>query len=309
MRVVVHGQQAFGKAVVKRLLDRGDNVVAVCSAPERDGGEDALVALARETGLPVHQPTSWRTPEALQLMRSFEADICMMAYVLLPVPVPVLNAPRFGTFQYHPSLLPRHRGPSSINWAISMGDTRTGLTIFWPDEGLDEGSILLQKTCEIGPSETVGDVYFKKLFPIGVDAMIESLDLVKAGVFLKHEQNLEAGSYESWFDKSIAELDWNQPVAEVFDKIRAADPAPGAWGTIKGKRVDIFDATRVDGHGKPGEVLAISGEGVVIAAHGGAVLAGRMRGERGEKTAAGDLANEFCISVGDMFSGQVVRRT
>lgn len=306
MRVVVHGQRAFGKAVLERLLDRGDDVVAVCSAPESDGREDELVALAREAGLPVHLPASWRTPEALELMASLEADICMMAYVLLPVPVPVLNAPRFGTFQYHPSLLPRHRGPSSINWAISVGDTRTGLTIFWPNEGLDQGPILLQKTCEIGPSETVGDLYFKKLFPMGVDAMIESLDLVKAGVLLKHEQDLEAGSYESWFDKSIAELDWNQQIADVFAKIRAADPAPGAWGTIKGKRVDIFDATLIDGQGKPGEVLAISGEGVVIAGHGGAVLVGRMRGERDEKKPAGKLATELGISVGDVFSVQVV---
>ena len=306
MRLVVHGQRAFGKAVLERLLDRGDNVVAVCSAPESDGGGDALVALAREAGLPVHLPTSWRTPEALQLMESLEADICMMAYVLLPVPEPVLNAPRFGTFQFHPSLLPLHRGPSSVNWAISAGDTMTGLTIFWPNEGLDEGPILLQKTCEIGPSETVGDVYFKKLFPMGVDAMIESLDLVKAGVLLKHEQDLEAGSYESWFDKSIAELDWDRQISDVFAKIRAADPAPGAWGTIKGKRVDIFDATLVDGHGEPGEVLAISGEGVVIAAHGGAVRVGRMRGERDEKKPAGDLATELGISVGDMFSVQVV---
>lgn len=306
MRVVVHGQRAFGKAVLERLLDRGDDVAAICSAPESDGREDELVALAREAGLPVHLPPSWRTPEALHLMASLEADICMMAYVLLPVPVPVLNAPRFGTFQYHPSLLPRHRGPSSINWAISGGETRTGLTIFWPNEGLDEGPILLQRTCEIGPSETVGDVYFKKLFPMGVDAMIESLDLVKAGVLLKHEQNLETGSYESWFDKSIAELDWNQQIADVFAKIRAADPAPGAWGTIKGKRVDIFDATLVNGHGKPGEVLAISGEGVVIAAHGGAVLVGRMRGDRDEKKPAGELAAELGISVGDVFSVQVV---
>ena len=197
MRIVVHGQQAFGKAVLERLLERGENVVAVCCAPTKEGRpEDPLAELAREKGLPVHQPKSWKTPEALELMKSFNADICMMAYVLLFVPQPVLDAPRLGTFQYHPSLLPLHRGPSSINWPIAMGKTMTGLTIFWPDEGFDEGPILLQKTCDIGPDETIGDVYFNKLFPMGVDAMIESLELVKAGVILKHKQNLEAGSYE-----------------------------------------------------------------------------------------------------------------
>ena len=130
----------------------------------------------------MHQPKSWKTPEALELMKSFNADVCMMAYVLLFVPQPVLDAPQLGTFQYHPSLLPAHRGPSSINWPIAMGKTRTGLTIFWPNEGLDEGPILIQKSVEIGPDESLGDVYFKKLFPMGVDAMIEGLELVRAGV-------------------------------------------------------------------------------------------------------------------------------
>src|SRR5690606_39573359 len=111
---------------------------------------------------------------------------------------PGLDVPTPGTIQYHPSLLPEHRGPSSINWPIAMGKTRTGLTIFWPDEGLDEGPILLQKTVEIGPDETLGDVYFKKLFPMGAEAMMESLDLVKAGVKLKHKQHLDDGPYESW---------------------------------------------------------------------------------------------------------------
>jgi methionyl-tRNA formyltransferase len=196
MRIVVHGQDAFGKAVLEKLLERKENVVAVCCAPDKAGRpEDPLKLLAMEKGLPVHQPKSWKTPEALELMKSFNADVCMMAYVLLFVPQPVLDAPKLGTFQYHPSLLPAHRGPSSINWPIAMGKTRTGLTIFWPNEGLDEGPILIQKSVEIGPDETLGDVYFKKLFPMGVDAMIEGLELVRAGAKLKHTQTLADGSY------------------------------------------------------------------------------------------------------------------
>ena len=140
-------------------------------------------------------------------MKSFEADVCMMAYVLLFVPEAVVNAPRLGSFQYHPSLLPMHRGPSSINWPIAMGAAKTGLSIFWPNDGLDEGPILMQKECEIGPDETLGDVYFKKLFPMGVEAMIESLDLVKQGSAPKLEQDLSQGSYESWFGKAQAKID------------------------------------------------------------------------------------------------------
>lgn len=301
MRIVVHGQQAFGKAVLERLLERGENVVAVCTAPTKEGKpEDPLAELAREKGLPLHQPSSWKTPEALELMKSFDADVCLMAYVLLFVPEEVRDAPKYGTFQYHPSLCPLHRGPSSINWPIAMGKTRTGLTIFWPDDGLDEGPILLQKTCEIGPDETLGDVYFKKLFPMGVDAMMEALDMVRAGVILKHDQRLDEGSYESWFRKADAEIDWSGPVADQYNKIRAANPAPGAWTTLKGETVQVYDSARTDGDGTPGEVVAVDENGVTVQANGGRIVLKRVRPAGGDKMPAAEWASAQGLSTGDL---------
>ena len=299
MRIVLHGQQAFGQTVLERLLERGEDVVAVCCAPTKEGKpEDPLVELAREKGLPVHQPASWKTPEALELMKSFNADVCMMAYVLLFVPQEVRDAPTYGTFQYHPSLCPEHRGPSSINWPIAMGKTRTGLSVFWPDDGLDEGPMMLQKTCEIGPDETLGDVYFKKLFPMGVDAMIEGLDLVKAGVIIKHDQRLENGSYESWFGKASAEIDWSKPATDVYNMIRAANPAPGAWTTIVGDELKIYDSARVDGTGITGEVVSVGGDGVTVQAEGGRILIKRVRPAGGGKMAASDWAAAVGINSG-----------
>ena len=300
MRIVVHGQQAFGRAVLERLLERGEDVVAVCTAPTKEGKpEDPLAELAREKGLPLHQPASWKTPEALELMKGFDADVCMMADVLLFVPEEVRDAPRFGTFQYHPSLCPLHRGPSSINWPIAMGKTRTGLTIFWPDDGLDEGPIMLQKSCDIGPDETLGDVYFKKLFPMGVDAMMEGLDLVKAGIIIKHDQRLDQGSYESWFRKADAAIDWAKPVEQTYATIRAANPAPGAWTTLKGETVQVYDSARTDGEGTPGEVVAISDEGVVVQGAGGRILLKRVRPAGADKQPAAAWAASAGLSVGD----------
>ncbi len=301
MRIVVHGQQAFGKAVLERLLERGEDVVAVCCAPTKEGKpEDPLAELGREKGLPVHQPASWKTPEALELMQSFDADVCMMAYVLLFVPQPVRDAPKFGTFQYHPSLCPWHRGPSSINWPIAMGKTHTGLTIFWPDDGLDEGPVMLQKTCEIGPDETIGDVYFNKLFPVGVDAMIEGLELVKAGIILKHDQRLAEGSYESWFKKDAAVIDWGKPAAEVYNLIRAANPAPGATATLNGEQVQIFDAARLDGDGTPGQIVEVSASGVTVQAAGGRILVKRVRPAGGGKVAAAEWAEATGLNAGQL---------
>jgi len=300
MRIVVHGQQAFGKAVLERLMERGDNVVAICCAPQKPGKpDDPLARCARDNGIPLHQPGSWKTPEALELMKSFEADVCMMAYVLLFVPQAVLDAPRLGTFQYHPSLCPHHRGPSSINWPIAMGKTMTGLTIFWPNDGLDEGPILLQKTCTIGPDETLGDIYFGKLFPMGVDAMTESLDLVKSGVFIRHDQRLEDGSYESWFGSRQSEIDWTRPVAETYNIIRASDPAPGAWTTWNGRKVRLYAASRSSGDGKPGNIVDVSGEGVTVQANGGRIMFRRIRPHDAGKIAASEWAAIAGIRAGN----------
>lgn len=300
MKIVVHGQQAFGKAVLEKLLERGENIVAVCTAPDKEGKPvDPMKTLALEKGLPVHQPASWKTDEALELMQSFDADVCMMAYVLLFVPQPVLDAPKFGSFQYHPSLLPMHRGPSSINWPIAMGATSTGLSIFWPNEGLDEGPILMQKTCDIGPDDTLADVYFNKLFPMGVDAMIESLDLVKDNKAPRIEQNLSDGSYESWFGKKQAEIDWAKPAQEVYNIIRAGIPQPGAWTTRNGEQLSVFEAKLAGASdGSPGEVTEVSDSQFVVAGNGGSIQVMRVKADEGKEPAA-DFAKRVGLSVGD----------
>lgn len=300
MKIVVHGQQAFGQAVLEKLLERGENIVAVCTAPDKEGRPiDPMKTLALEKGLPVHQPASWKTDEALQLMQSFDADVCMMAYVLLFVPQPVLDAPKYGSFQYHPSLLPMHRGPSSINWPIAMGSTSTGLSIFWPNEGLDEGPILMQKNCDIGPDETLADVYFNKLFPMGVDAMIESLDLVKDNKAPRIEQNLADGSYESWFGKKQAEIDWAKPAQEVYNIIRAGIPQPGAWTTRNGEQISVFEAKfSNESKGAPGEVTEITESHFIVAGNGGSIQVVRVKADAGKEPAV-DYAKRSGLSVGD----------
>jgi len=308
MRIVIHGQQAFGRAVLEKVLAReaaDEEVVAVCTAPDKPGKpDDPLKELALARGLPVHQPASWKTPEAHALMQSIDADVCMMAYVLLFVPEAVLNAPRLGSFQYHPSLLPMHRGPSSINWPIAQGATSTGLSIFWPNDGLDEGPILLQKTCDIGPDETLGQVYFNKLFPLGVDAMLESLDLVKAGNAPRIEQDLTAGSYESWFSKAQAQLDWTQPAQTVYNIIRAANPQPGAWTMHGDAKLSVFDSELIpagdgdDGGGNPGEVLTVDSDGFTVAAVDSAIKIKRVRANAG-KIPATEYAAAAGLKTGD----------
>ena len=182
MRIVVHGQQAFGKAVLEALLKRGENVVAVYVAPEKEGAKaDPLKEAAIAAKLPVYQPASYKDPKVWEEFKALKPDLQVMAFVTLFVPEDFLNIPTHGSIQYHPSLLPAYRGASAINWPIIKGEKETGLSIFWPDNGLDTGDVLVQKKTPISNTDTLGTVYFDRLFPMGVDAMMELVDLVKAG--------------------------------------------------------------------------------------------------------------------------------
>ena len=303
MRIVVHGQQAFGKSVLEALLERGENVVAVYCAPEpaQGGGRmDPLKEEALARGLPVYQPRSFRKgPEVREEFAALGADLCVMAYVTLIVPEEILNLPTHGTIQYHPSLLPRHRGPSSINWPIMQGETRTGLTIFWPDHGLDTGPILLQKDVEIRDTDTLGTLYFERLYPMGVATLLEGVDLVRAGQAPKIVQDESQATYEGWCKAEHAQVDWNKPLQEIWNLVRGADPQPGAWTTYGAATVQLFDAKKVPGAGggRPGEVVAVDADGLRIAADGGQLLVTRVRAG-GPKINGAEFARSAGLSLG-----------
>jgi methionyl-tRNA formyltransferase len=305
MRIVVNGQQAFGAEVLKALLDHGEEVVAVYCAPDKEGRPpDPLAEAAKERGIELRQPDSFKTDDAAANMAELEPDLMVMAFVTLFVPEPVLNTPTHGSIQYHPSILPRHRGPSAINWAIIQGEETTGITVFWPDEGLDTGPVLLTKEVEITPDDTLGTLYFDKLFPVGVDAMVEAVDLVRDGKAPKIVQDDEQATYESWCRKVDAEIDWDKPVADVYNLIRGANPRPGAWTTIGGEEVEILDSERVDEDpdAAAGTVVAVDGERLLVAARGGSVAVRVVRAG-GDKAAAGDYARDAGVEAGARLGG------
>ena len=300
MRLIVMGQQAFGKAVLEALLERGDDVAAVYCAPDKEGRPaDPIKEVALEKGLPVYQPASFKDEAALAEMRGVNADLCVMAFVTLFVPEAARDIPTHGSICFHPSLLPLHRGPSSINWPIIGGATETGLTIFYPDDGLDEGDILLQKRVDIGPDDTLGTIYFGKIFQLGVDAMLEAVDLIAAGNPPRTVQDHDKASYESWCKRKDAEIDWSKPVDEVYNLIRGTNPQPGAWTTCAGKTLQIFDADKLaKSAGAPGEITAMSDDGITVAAKDGAILVKRVRPEGEGKIAAAEFAANAGLAAG-----------
>ena len=304
MKLIVHGQQAFGKSVLEALLGRGEIICAVFCAPDIDGGRpDPLKVFAQDQGLPVYQPKSYKDPTVWDQIRSLEADLCVMAYVTLMVPEEALNAPRLGSIQYHPSLLPMHKGPSSINWPIINGENKTGLSIFWPDNGLDTGPILLQKDVVIDPDDTLGSLYFNHLFPMGVDAILEAVDLVRDGTALRLNQDPAKGSYEGWCERADVEIDWAQSMDVVYNLIRGANPQPGAWTTLNGQPVTILDSKKAIGfaNSEPGSVVEVDADGISIGCVEGAVRVEKFKPEGAGKMSAKEFLEHYRIEPGARF--------
>ena len=299
MQLIVNGQQAFGKAVLEGLLERGESVCGVYCAPDQGTRRDPLKVFADENGLPVYQPTTYKDPAVWEQMRSLEADLCVMAYVTLMVPEEALNVPRLGSIQYHPSLLPMHKGPSSINWPIIMGESQTGLSIFWPDQGLDTGPILLQRAVEIGPDDTLGSLYFNHHFPMGVAAMLEAVDLVREGSAPRIEQDPAAGSYEGWCRSEDAHVDWSKSHKTVYDLIRGCNPQPGAWTKYQGQKLTILDSVSDSSvSGTPGTVIESDDDGIPVAAGEGAIRVQKLKLEGGKKLTAAEFLSELSLPVG-----------
>jgi methionyl-tRNA formyltransferase len=309
MRIVVHGQQAFGKAVLEALLKRGDDVVAVYVAPEKPGQKaDPLREAAVAAKLPVYQPASYRKPEVWEEFRALKPDLQVMAFVTLFVPENFLNIPTHGSIQYHPSLLPKYRGPSAINWPIIQGDTETGLSIFWPDNGLDTGDVLLQKKTPISFEDSLGSVYFDRLFPMGVEAMLESVDLVKAGKALRIKQDESQATYEGRCTADNARIDWGKPWRQIHNLIRGCNPAPGAWTMLDGKTLQVFEAKPLPARdpkgiaGKMGEIVAVEADGFTVVCADGRIKVLRVKPADGGKVGAGEYAVAAGLATGTRLS-------
>ncbi len=303
MRIALLGQAAFGADVFKALHPRYDIVGVFCPPDAPKGKVDPLKEAALAANVPVWQPRRMKDPEAFEAMKKLAADLAILAFVTDIVPGRVLDLPRLGSICYHPSLLPKHRGASAINWAIIEGDTKTGLTIFWVDEGIDTGDILLQKEVDIDPDDTTGTVYFNKLYPLGIEAIVEAVDLIAAGKAPRIPQDHSKATYEPPCDDKVADINWSQPGRVVYNFIRGCDPQPGATTTFRGEKVKFFNAKYIPlAHGAAaGEILAVAPQGLTIAVAEGAITVGRLRTKGLGKVKAEEFIKALDPQVGERF--------
>jgi methionyl-tRNA formyltransferase len=302
MRIVLFGQAAFAERVLEGLTGAGHEIAAAYAPPDRPGAKpDPFAARAAALSIPVHRHQSLKGPDVVREVAGYNADLGVLAYVTQIVPPPVFEAPRLGSICFHPSLLPRYRGGSAIPWQIIKGETRTGVTVFWVDPGIDTGPILLQREAAIDPDDTAATLYYNTLFQLGVDAVIDAVALIAAGSPPRVPQDESQASYDPLCRDEHAAIDWARPVAEVYNLIRGCDPQPGAYVRHKGEPLRCHDARRAVAPGAAaGTIVAIGPDGVTVGADGGAIRIGRLR-IGGTKAAAADVAAQLGLKVGDRF--------
>jgi methionyl-tRNA formyltransferase len=299
VRILLVGQAAFAEQVLVRLEAAGHEIAAAVCPPDRGLKPDPTKAAALARGVRVHQFPSLKAPAAREAFEAARADLGVLAYVTQIVPEPLLALPRLGSICFHPSLLPRYRGGSAIPWQLIRGETTTGVTVFWPDAGIDTGAILLQRAAPAGPDDTAGGLYYQTLFPLGVDVVVESVALIAAGRAPRVPQDEALGTYDPLLTDAHAGIDWSAPAARVHDLVRGCDPQPGAHTTAGGVRLRLFEPKRTSGApgAAPGTVVALDGTGVTIAAGDGVVRCARARGD-GPKAAAAEVLAALGVSVG-----------
>ena len=300
MRIILIGQAAFAEKSLEKIVSKGDEVVAVYCPPDLPNGKfDPVKQKALDLGVPVRQHKSFKAPEVREEFIALNADLAILAFVSFIVPQRVFSVPRLGSICFHPSLLPQYRGATAINWALIKGETVTGLTLFWVDRGIDTGPILLQKEVPVDPEDTTGSLYFNKIFPLGIEAIGEAVDLIKRGNPPRIVQDESKASYDPPCRDEHAKIDWSKPAVEVHNLIRGCDPQPGAHATYDGKQLRIFDVRLQRGApaSLPGQIIHIGADEITIALNGGSLVVKRVRGQ-GAKTSAAEFAKGAGLQIG-----------
>uniref|UniRef100_A0A8C7HCC4 formyltetrahydrofolate dehydrogenase n=1 Tax=Oncorhynchus kisutch TaxID=8019 RepID=A0A8C7HCC4_ONCKI len=259
LRLALIGQSLFGQEVYTNLRKQGHKVVGVFTVPDRDGKADPLAVAAEKDGTPVFKFPRWRVkgkpiPEVVEAYKAVGAELNVMPFCSQFIPMNVIDHPAHGSIIYHPSILPLHRGASAINWTLIQGDKKAGFSIFWADDGLDTGPILLQRECPVEPNDTVDSLYNRFLFPEGIKAMVESVQLIADGKATRVPQTEEGASYEGIQKKSNS-----KPAEAIHNWIRGHDKVPGAWTVIDGQTVTLYGSSMLGSSVPAGQPLEIEG--------------------------------------------------
>ena len=301
MRIVLIAHPTLGSKVLEAVIEKGEAVTGVFIPGADPLKASPLKITARKNHIPVYEPGNMKDNGILETMASGKPELGVLAFVQDIVPLPVLNCPDKGTIMYHPSFLPRHRGGSAMNWTIILGEEKTGLSIIWPDAGIDTGPILLQREVDILPDDTVSSLFFDKLYPMGVAALTEAIRLIEKGKAPRTPQDESRATYEPLCRERHGIINWARPAREVYNLIRGTNPRPGAGTTYQGAKLKIFDSglTEVVSPANPGEIMLTTDEGFTVACFDGGIMVRQVKNAASGKVSAAEFIRSTGLNTGD----------
>jgi len=305
MRVLLIGRDSFGKDCLKALLEQGEDLVGVITVPDNPGQAKANPTkdFATEAGIPLLLPSSLKDLKVTDWVKSRLPELIVLAFVTDIIPKAIIDIPKYKAINYHPSLLPKYRGGSAINWAIINGETETGVTIHYIDAGIDTGDIIIQERVPISPEDTVASLYFDRLYPIGVKMIAETVRMIGEGRAPRIKQDNSQASYQPIIQEKHVIIDFGKSVQNVHNLIRGSNPHPGATTYLRGKKIKIWNSKIVSENikpSRPGEILQFIPRGIIIAAADGCIIAEKLQIEGGKKVSAVDFVNATEIIVGEI---------
>ena len=301
MNVVFMGTPDFAVGCLE-VLNKNYNVVGVFTQPDKPQGRKmelkppAVKVKALELGLQVYQPTTLKTDETFNLLKSLNPELIVVVAYGKILPKNILDLPKFGCINVHASLLPKYRGSAPIQWSIVLGEKTTGVTTMYMDEGVDTGDILLTKEVEILSTDT-GGTLFDKLAQVGAELLEETCTLLIKGNLKRIKQDDSLATYAPIIKKEMGFIDFTKPANEVLCLIRGFNPWPCAYFMLLGKRLKVFSAELSNLNGDSGEVLASDRE-LIIACGDKAVKLIDVQLEGSKRMNASDLIRGKRIEVG-----------
>ncbi len=318
MRVIFAGTPEFARVALAHLHEAGFDIPLVLTQPDRPAGRgmklqaSAVKQWAQAQQIPVAQPRSLRLdgkyPEdaaaARAAIETARADVMVVAAYGLILPQWVLDLPRLGCLNIHGSVLPRWRGAAPIHRAIEAGDAETGVTIMQMDAGLDTGDMLLVQTLPINPQDTTESLH-DALAALGARLIVQALQQAQTGALQGVAQAADGICYAHKIDKREAALDWTQPASTLARRVRAFNPFPVASSVLGGETIKFWRVQALPPHSRaaqPGEVIAVSAEGVDIATASGVLRATRLQKAGGKPLEAADFLHGFALHPGQIFA-------
>ncbi|CAG0963777.1 methionyl-tRNA formyltransferase [Geobacteraceae bacterium] len=288
LRIIFMGTPDFACPTLTKLIERGENVIAVVTQPDRPKGRGQKLVpppvkvIAEEHGIPILQPLKVRAPEVIAQIRELNPDLIVVVAFGQILPQSLLDIPRHGCINIHASLLPRYRGAAPLNWCLINGETETGITTMQMDAGLDTGDMLVKRSIPIGPDEDAQSLH-DRLSLLGAETIDETLDRLLAGTLTREKQDASLTCYAPMLKKEDGLIDWNREPQQIKNLVRGFTPWPGAYTTLDGKTLKLYKVSVANGNGRPGELIAAGRDGIIVACGSGSLqieelqLEGRKR--------------------------------